>query len=301
MRFIEAAKQGKGAVGLYAGGILLLVLLYILGSLPLLLDWEAHFPGSNFDLENQQLVAAFGSLRFFFWMLFPFVLLFFGLLLYLVFVHQRKLRPIFTAVPRFRWGRFFWFAALLLVLLGIVSFAPFFIDAASGASLQWNFKPQQFFPLLALSILLIPIQAAAEELIFRVYALQGLYARTGKIWLSLVLSAVFFAVVHGSNPEIQALGPAIILYYFMAGFFLALISVQDNGLELALAFHSINNIFSAVVISSTWQVFHTDALWLDNAEPGSAWVHLLTGAVFFTGLYFILAKKYHWKSLVELC
>jgi membrane protease YdiL (CAAX protease family) len=160
------------------------------------------------------------------------MLLFFGLLLYLVFVHRRKLRPIFTAAPRFRWGRFFWLAALLLVLLGIVSFVPIFIDTASGASLQWNFKPQQFFPLLALSILLIPIQAAAEELIFRVYALQGLYARTGKIWLSLVLSAVFFAVVHGSNPEIQALGPAIILYYFMAGFFLALISVKITASSL---------------------------------------------------------------------
>jgi membrane protease YdiL (CAAX protease family) len=147
---------------------------------------------------------------------------------------------------------------------------------------------------------LIPIQAAAEELIFRVYALQGLYARTGKIWLSISLSAIFFATVHGSNPEIQALGPAIIGYYLMAGFFLALISVQDNGLELALAYHSVNNIFSAVIISSTWQVFHTDALWLDTSAPGSAWTHLFIGALFFTGLYFILAKKYHWKPLNEL-
>ena len=300
MRYIEAAQKGKGTVWLYAGGITLLVLLYILGSLPLFLDWQMRFPGTELTLEDAAMIEQFGKLRLFFWMLFPFALLFFGLLIYMVLVHKRRFLDIFTATKHFRWSRFFWFAGILLSLLFVVSILPFAISNELNTTLHWNFNAQKFFPLLALSLLFIPIQAAAEELIFRVYALQGLYARTGRIWLSMLLSAVLFATVHGSNPEIQALGPAIILYYFMAGFFLALITVQDNGLELALAYHSINNLFSAVVISSTWQVFHTDALWLDTSAPGSAWSHLLIGGLFFIGLYFILAKKYHWKSLGEL-
>ena len=300
MRFIEAAKYDKGTVLRYSGGLVLIVLLYIIGSLPLFLDWKSQLPDTNFNFEDSELIAQFGKLRFFFWMLFPFVLLFFGLLTYLVFVHQRSLRSIFTMSPRFRWSRFIWLTCILVVLLFVVSIFPFVFAKAPNTALIWNFNTQKFFPLLVLSVLLIPIQAAAEELIFRVYALQVLYARTGKIWLSISLSAIFFATVHGSNPEIQALGPAIIGYYLMAGFFLALISVQDNGLELALAYHSVNNIFSAVIISSTWQVFHTDALWLDTSAPGSAWTHLFIGALFFTGLYFILAKKYHWKPLNEL-
>lgn len=300
MRYIEAAQKGKGTVWLYAGGITLLVLLYILGSVPLFLDWQMRFPGTELTLEDAAMIEQFGKLRLFFWMLFPFTLLFFGLLIYMVLVHKRRFLDIFTATKHFRWSRFFWFAGILSVLLSVVSILPFAISNELNTILHWNFNAQKFFPLLALSLLFIPIQAAAEELIFRVYALQGLYARTGRIWLSMLLSAVLFATVHGSNPEIQALGPAIILYYFMAGFFLALITVQDNGLELALAYHSINNLFSAVVISSTWQVFHTDALWLDTSAPGSAWSHLLIGGLFFIGLYFILAKKYHWKSLGEL-
>ncbi|MFM8597383.1 MAG: lysostaphin resistance A-like protein [Flavobacteriales bacterium] len=300
MRYIETAQNSKRSVGLYAGGIFLLVLLYILGSLPLFLDWQQRFPGTTLSLDDVDMVLQFGKLRLFFWMLFPFVLLFFGLLIYLVLVHKRRLLQIFTAASHFRWSRFFWFACLLLVLLFVVSIVPFVISNQLNTTLRWNFNVQKFFPLLTLSLLLIPIQAAAEELIFRVYALQGLYARTGKIWLSILLSAVLFAAVHGSNPEVQALGPAIIGYYLMAGVFLALISVQDDGLELALAYHSINNLFSAVVISSTWQVFHTDALWLDTSAPGTAWGHLLIGVLFFTGLYFILAKKYRWKPLVEL-
>ena len=300
MRYIEAALKGKGSVWRYVGGIAMLVLLYILGSLPLFLDWQTRFPGTEVSLENSSMIEQFGKLRLFFWMLFPFTLLFFGLLIYLVGVHKRPFVEIFTAAGRFRWARFFWFAGILLGLLFVVSILPFALSNELNTTLRWNFNAQKFIPLLGLSLLFIPIQAAAEELIFRVYALQGLYARTGKIWLSMSLSAVFFAVVHGSNPEIQALGPVIILYYLMAGFFLALITIQDNGLELALAYHSINNLFSAVIISSTWQVFHTDALWLDTSAPGSAWSHLLIGVLFFTGLYFILAKKYHWKSLGEL-
>lgn len=300
MRYIEAAQKGKRTTWLYAGGIALLVLLYILGSLPLFLDWQMRFPGTELTLDDATMIEQFGKLRLFFWMLFPFTLLFFGLLIYLVLIHKRRLLDIFTATKHFRWSRFFWFAGILSVLLSVVSILPFAISNELNTILQWNFNAQKFFPLLALSLLFIPIQAAAEELIFRVYALQGLYARTGRIWLSMLLSAVLFATVHGSNPEIQALGPAIILYYFMAGFFLALITVQNNGLELALAYHSVNNLFSAVVISSTWQVFHTDALWLDTSAPGSAWSHLLIGGLFFIGLYFILAKKFHWKSLGEL-
>ncbi|MFM6945878.1 MAG: lysostaphin resistance A-like protein [Flavobacteriales bacterium] len=300
MRYIETAQNGKRAVGLYAGGIFLLVLLYILGSLPLFLDWQQRFPGTTLTLDDADMILQFGKLRLFFWMLFPFVLLFFGLLIYLVLVHKRRFLQIFTAASHFRWSRFFWFACLLLILLFVVSILPFVISNQLNTTLRWNFNAQKFFPLLTLSLLFIPIQAAAEELIFRVYALQGLYARTGKIWLSILLSAVFFAAVHGSNPEVQALGPAIIGYYLMAGVFLALISVQDDGLELALAYHSINNLFSAVVISSTWQVFHTDALWLDTSAPGGAWSHLLVGVLFFSGLYFILAKKFRWKPLVEL-
>ena len=101
MRYIETAQNSKRSVGLYAGGICLLVLLYILGSLPLFLDWQQRFPGTTLALDDVDMVLQFGKLRLFFWMLFPFVLLFFGLLIYLVLVHKRRLLQIFTAATVF--------------------------------------------------------------------------------------------------------------------------------------------------------------------------------------------------------
>lgn len=301
MQFIGNAKEGRRGVKFYAGGILLLLLLYILGSLPLLMLWERQFPSHEFELTNAQQIAQFGSLRLYFWMLFPFVLIFIGLLFYLVKVHRRNLLSLFTSAASFRWARFMWFAFFVLLFQGLFTGLQWwFLSDAQHAAFQWNFDAGKFFPLLLLSLVLIPIQATAEELIFRVYALQGLYARTGKVWLSMMLSAIFFATVHGSNPEVQALGPAIIAYYFLAGLFLALITVQDNGIELSMAYHTLNNLFSAVVVSSTWQVFHTDALWLDSSAPGSAWTYLISGGFTFTFLYWILAKKFNWKPLGAL-
>ena len=52
-----------------------------------------------------------------------------------------------------------------------------------------------------------------------------------------------FAMMHISNPELSVLGPGLLLYYFMAGVFLSLLTVQDDGLELAMAFHIFNNLF----------------------------------------------------------
>jgi membrane protease YdiL (CAAX protease family) len=150
------------------------------------------------------------------------------------------------------------------------------------------------------SLLLIPFQAGIEELVFRVYALQGLYARTKSVWLSIGLSSAMFAIMHISNPEIAVLGPGLLLYYFMAGLFLALLAVQDDGLELSLAFHIFNNLFGAFVVSSDWQAFHTEALFIDHRGPGSLIFQLGSALVLFAGIYFVLSKKFKWKPLTSL-
>jgi hypothetical protein len=82
----------------------------------------------------------------------------------------------------------------------------------------------------------------------------------------------------------------------MAGCFLALISIKSEGLELALAFHTVNNLFGALIISSNWQVFHTQALFIDSRPPGSLMIQLATGLFTFCALYFLLALKYKWKA-----
>lgn len=299
MKFLDLAKLGRTSVGLYLGGVALLVILYILGNLPLLFDLQYNYKGLLFDPENPMFISTYGSVRLLFAMLLPFVLVFFGLVLYLRFAHQRPVLSIFTTAKRFRWWRFFFFSGFLLLFF----FTTTFLEAqltGDTQQIRWNFKFSEFWPLLCVGGLMIPLQAAAEELIFRVYALQGLYLRTKSAWASILISALLFAFMHISNPEIAAMGYGLLLYYLMAGIFLALISVQDDGLELALAFHIFNNLFGVLVVSSSWHVFHTEALFLDQRPPGSLLLHLGSGLFIFAGLYFVLAKIFNWKPLRTL-
>jgi membrane protease YdiL (CAAX protease family) len=299
MKFLDLAKLGRTSIGLYIGGIAVLVLFFILGGLPLLFDANHRLPGLELDLENPAFIEAYGSTRLLVGELLSFFLAFVGFVLYLRYVHKRPLTSIFTAAPRFRWKRFFGVGGALFFIVCLFTYLEV-LWSGQPASVQWNFKAPIFWPLFLFSMLLIPFQAAIEELVFRVYALQGLYLRTKSVWLSIALSSAMFAFMHISNPEISVLGPGLLLYYFMAGLFLALLSVQDDGLELALAFHIFNNLFGAFVVSSDWHAFHTEALFIDHRGPGSLFFQLVSGLLVFTGLYFVLSKIFNWKPLRTL-
>jgi len=299
MRFLQLAKLGRNSLGLYIGGIAVLILLFILGGLPLLFDASRRFPDLELDIENPAFIKAYGSTRLLVGELLSFFLACVGFVWYLRATHKRPLLSIFTAAPHFRWKRFFGFGLLLFLIVCLLTFIEVLVSGQS-AMLQWNFKAQEFWPLLLFSLLLIPFQAGIEELVFRVYALQGLYLRTKSVWLSIGLSSAMFAIMHISNPEIAILGPGLLLYYFMAGLFLALLAIQDDGLELSLAFHIFNNLFGAFVVTSDWQAFHTEALFIDQRGPGSLLAQLGFALVIFAGLYVVLSKKFKWKPLTSL-
>lgn len=299
MRFLQLAQLGRNSFGLYIGGIAVLILLFILGGLPLLFDASTRFPGLELDIENPAFIKAYGSTRLLVGELLSFFLACIGFVWYLRSAHKRPLHSIFTAAPHFRWKRFFGFGLLLFLLLCLLTLLEVLFSGQS-AMVQWNFKAQEFWLLFLFSLLLIPFQAGIEELVFRVYALQGLYLRTKSVWLSIGLSSAMFATMHISNPEIAILGPGLLLYYFMAGLFLALLAIQDDGLELSLAFHIFNNLFGAFVVTSDWQAFHTEALFIDQRGPGSLLAQLGAAVLIFAGLYFVLSKKFKWKPLASL-
>ncbi len=294
MQFLKLAHSGNNSFRLYLGGFALIILSYIIGSLPLVVDAMRLYPNLNPDLDDPIFIQNYGSTRLLAGMLYPFVLVFIALVLYLYFAHQRTLRSMFSAAATFRWNYFFGFAFVLLLFIISLTLLELYVTQDFNR-IAWNFESKNFWILLAVSIFLVPFQIAAEELVFRVYILQGLYLRTKNASLSIFLSALMFAVLHIENPEIESLGFGLLLYYFMAGFFLSVISIKSSGLELALAFHLINNLFGIVFFSSDWQVFHTDALFLDHRPPSSLILTLGTGLFSFLFLYFILAKKLGWK------
>ena len=155
--------------------------------------------------------------------------------------HGRSPRSIATAAPRFGWGR----AAIAFAACGAPLLAVSLLvgddtaPADNGAA--WMLR------ILPFLVLFTPIQAAAEEILFRGYLLQATASFTRSRMVILAVNAALFAAVHGINPEALANPVAALLGFAIWGAGLAWIALRDRGLELVIGAHVANNLVSFAV------------------------------------------------------
>jgi hypothetical protein len=163
----------------------------------------------------------------------------------------------------------------------------------------WNFKPIPFIILVLISFLLFPLQTTFEELLFRGYFMQGLGILVKNRWLPLLLTSAAFGLLHGANPEVEKLGYIIMVFYIGTGLFFGMVTLLDEGTELALGLHAANNIAAAIFITQNWTVFQTEALLIDNSEPSVGYETFIPVFVLYPIMLFIFSKKYHWTNWKE--
>ena len=297
MSFIDKAKEGNTSFSSYLLGIVLIISVYLLGSYFLILDLQWNFGIESFDgISQKEIVRILGNNRFLAWLIVPFLFVALFLVIHTKFVHKRTVLSIFSGRENFDWKRVLFSFSLLFSVLSLF----LFIQYLSSDSLIFQFDLQKFIPLFFIAIFLLPIQTSCEELLFRSYILQGIKMRTKKNSVAVLISGLMFGAIHIGNPEIAKIGYHIIVYYMLVGVFLALISLFDNGIELALGYHAANNVFAALMITNNWQAFQTDAVFMDNADPGMG-LDTIFGILFILPLvFFIFYKKYKWHSLKEM-
>lgn len=228
--------------------------------------------------------------------LLPFLVLLALLFLFVKKLHNRKIKSIITSRKSVDWSRFFyaffvWFTMGVL-LIGVDYFM-------SPSDYIWNFKPVPFFILLLISLVFLPIQTSMEELLFRGYLMQAFGVWFKKSFVALILTSVIFGLLHGLNPEVEKLGWIIMIYYIGTGLVLGIFTLMDEGTELALGFHAANNIVAAVIVSSNWAVFQTEALLIDVSEPSLDFLMFLPVFVLYPLVLFIFSKKYGWTNWKE--
>jgi hypothetical protein len=85
-------------------------------------------------------------------------------------------------------------------------------------------------------------------------------------------------------------------YYIGTGFLLGIMTLMDNGMELALGFHAGNNLITAVLVTADWTAFQTNSILKDISEPSAGWDILIPVMVVYPLFLFIMAKKYGWKD-----
>ncbi len=160
----------------------------------------------------------------------------------------------------------------------------------------FNFKWQQFLLLLLIAVPLIPLQTSCEEYVMRGYLMQGLGILAKNRWVPLTVTSLIFGLLHLANPEVEKLGYGIMVYYIGTGLFLGILTLMDEGLELALGFHAANNLVTALLVTADWTALQTHSIFRDVSDPQLGWDVFIPVLVVYPILLFVFSKKYKWTD-----
>ncbi len=219
-----------------------------------------------------------------------------ALLFWVKFVHQQSIRTLTTSRAKVDWNRILFSFTVWSLITMVLVFLSYIM---APEDFVYNFKPLPFFTFLILAFILLPLQTSFEEYLFRGYLMQGIGVATKSRLIPLVVTSVLFGLMHIANPEVGKLGPIIMVYYIGTGFFLGIITLMDEGLELALGFHAANNIIGALLVTADWTALQTHSIFKDISEPSAGVDVLLPVVVIFPILLVIFGKKYGWTNWKE--
>jgi len=264
-----------GAIPLY-----MLIIVYRIshGTLPIISSGNLGALGFNLNLT---FVAE----------VFPFVITLIAVILLIMLIHGRSWKEVINGTNRVRWSRFF-FGCLIW---GIISLILFVISYFSDPEVfTFRFDPVNFFILLIIALLFVPFQASTEEFLFRGYIAQGVASWTKSRWCALIIPAIIFGLMHSINPEVREYGLCIMMsHYIFFGLMFSFMSIMDDGIELAMGVHTVNNLFGTTFVTYKASALQTYALFeLTEFNPADDIIPFIISGI---ALVAICAYKYKWN------
>jgi membrane protease YdiL (CAAX protease family) len=119
----------------------------------------------------------------------------------------------------------------------LLTMTAFLLPGEPGESDTWV-GWRSFLAALAVLAVLVPLQAAAEEYVFRGWLTQAVGAFVRSPWFAVIPQAVLFAAAHGWGTRWGFLG--LLVNGLVAG----LLTIRTGGLEAAIALHVLNNLLA---------------------------------------------------------
>ena len=297
MNFIEQAYKGKNEWWRYLLTIIVVFLGWqLLGVIPLFM---VAFNQSD-DLvqlmdSSQNAFADLGidSNLYLFAILLMFVIGLLALLFSVKQIHLRSITSLITSRQHIDWNRIFygfgfWFLVSIVFLAIDYWMAP--------EHFVYNFKPVPFAILVVVAFVFIPLQTSFEELLFRGYLMQGIGILFKSAAVPFLFTSIGFGLMHAFNPEIEKLGYVILIYYIGTGFLFGIVTLMDEGSELALGMHAANNIVAAVFVTVNWAAFQTEALFKDISEPSLSMYMFLPVFIVYPLVILFFSRKYGWSN-----
>lgn len=296
--FLENGFLPQNKFWRYLVGSLIIFIAATLGQIPwvIAVAIKSFKTGKPFPTTETGMMTFLNLNITLFLLLFSFVVAFIAIILVIKYFHKQTLLSVTTSRRKIDWKRILFSFSLWGLFTAGSTFAMYY---SNPSDFVYNFKPIPFLILAIIGTLLIPIQTSTEEYVFRGYLMQGFAVLAKNRWFPLVMTSVIFGSMHIANPEVEKMGYIILVYYIGTGFFLGIITLMDEGMELALGFHAANNLVTALLVTSDWSAFQTNSVFKDVSSPSAGFEILIPVFVIFPMLLFIFSKKYHWSNWKE--
>ena len=298
MNYIQQAFKAKHEWWRYLIGIIIISIAWqVIGGLPLgiALIWKLGPELLAIMEEGGQyaVLNSLGSNTAFFLILTMFAIGLGGILLVIRLLHQQSLIEATTSRKKVDWGRFFFGFGLVAVFTIVSTIIDYNLRPQDFI---WNFKVVPFFTMALIALVMVPLQTTFEEYLFRGYLMQGLGVLARNRWFPLIITSVVFGSLHLGNPEVDKLGYVIMVYYIGTGLLLGIMTLMDEGMELALGFHAGNNLVGAMLVTADWTAFQTNSILKDISEPEGGMQIVIPVLIVYPLFLFFMAKTYRWKD-----
>jgi membrane protease YdiL (CAAX protease family) len=232
----------------------------------------------------------------FFLLLLGFAFGFGAIFIVVKFFHNLDFKDILTTRANLDWKRIFFGASLISIVILISTLLDYWLNPNDYLL---SFKFDKFIILALIGIVMVPIQTTFEELLFRGYFMQGLGSVFKSKAVALILSSVIFGLLHIANPEVAKLGYQALIVYIGTGFFFGIMTLMDEGMELAIGFHAANNLLTALLVTADWTAFKTYSVFTYLGEPSVLGNIYIPVFIVYPILIFFLARKYKWNNWKE--
>lgn len=209
-------------------------------------------------------------------------------------LNNRSFMQVVNGTSSFRWRSFFLAGTVWLIISAIYLVVYTRLDPENFVI---NNISKTLIPLLIVSILLFPFQAGLEELLFRGYLMQAFYKLVPRKWFPLIVTSLFFGLLHSFNPEVKAIGFMNMMpQYVLSGLIFGVITILDDGIEGAMGAHTANNLFLSVMVTHKVSALQTPSVYEQiSISPWIDFASLLFIAVLFI---LILAGIFRWNLKV---
>ncbi len=183
---------------------------------------------------------------------------------------------------RLRWGWLLLTLGLSAVVWIVLVVAQLAIGVAGGEQIgQFTTDPTTYVVSMLIVLLLVPVQAATEEYLYRGVLLQSIGAWLRWAPFGVGFSALLFAVSHSYD------GWGLLQVGLM-GIGFAIVTIRTGGLEAGIAFHTVNNIGS-FALSGTG-AFGPTGMTTETGGPWAVVAQFVTVAI-WVGVIEVFARR----------